>query len=428
MHLTNIEALELTFKFEAIFEAFPDILFKLSRDGKILSCKAGKPSLAYLEPEKYVGQYIKDILPHVCMDTFKACVGKLNNLGDTASFEFPFDNGKKQYWFEARLVPFYKKQVLAILRDITDRKEIELKLELEKTKAKESEEMKKAIAEVISDSAELPDMLDDLNDLEILKAKITEYNLLNERLNYEINLRRGIESTLKMHVQELQKRNKELEHFRYLASHDFQEPLRHITSFAKILASKFSTHLNTEAIEMLQFMVDGGEQMQQIVLNLSEYTSIENNCQHKELINLEDKVTLARKRLATKLERLNAVVFFDELPMVKANREQIITLFEHLIDNALKFSQKGVQPEILIGVEEFADYYEFYVKDNGIGFHMDFHDRIFMLFQRLHPRSEFTGAGIGLAFCKRIVEQHGGEIWAESVPGEGSTFYFTLPK
>ncbi|MGZ5282139.1 MAG: ATP-binding protein [Bacteroidia bacterium] len=430
MKLSNIEALELTFQFEAIFEAFPDILFKLSRDGKILSCKAGKPSLKYLDPEKYVGQQIKDILPSLCMDTFKTSVAKLNSVGDIACFEFPFERGDKMHWFEARLVPFYKKQVLAILRDVTEKKQMEHRLQREISKTLEGKEMIKAISEAISAFVPDPKTLteEQPNDIEILRSKIAEYNALNDKLNYEINLRRGMESTLKMHLEELRKRNKELEHFRYLATNDFQDPLRHITSFAKILASKYQSQLDSEAFEMLEFMVEGGKQMQEIVTHLSDYTKLDTDHHVQEALHIEDKVMIAKKRLAAKMAQKNAHVFFDELPVIHGNREQIITLFEYLIDNAIKFSRENVQPEIQVGVQEYPAYYQFYVKDNGIGFNMDFHERIFMLFQRLHPHSAFSGAGIGLAFCKKIVEQHGGEMWAESELGQGSTFFFTLPK
>lgn len=426
MQLSKIEALELTFQFEAIFEAFPDILFKLSRDGEILSCKAGKPSLQYLDPENYVGQHIKEILPSLNVDVFSEAVSRLNNLGDIACFEFPFRKGEKIYWFEARLVPYYKNQILAILRDVTEKKHMESKLQKEKTESREAKEMIKSLTEAISGESHETENLP--ADVEILHAKIAEYHKLTDKLNYEINLRRGMESTLKMHLEELQKRNKELEHFRYLASNDFQEPLRHITSFAKILSDKYKSKLDEEAFEMLDFMVDGGEQMQQIVYNLSDYTQIGLSTLKFEQVHVEDKVILAKKRLAKKIEQYNATIFFDELPVIHGNHENIIILFEHLIDNAIKFSKENVAPEILIGVEEYPTHFEFYVKDNGIGFNMDFHDRIFMLFQRLHNRSQYTGAGIGLAFCKKIVEQHGGEIWAESELEQGSTFYFTLPK
>ncbi|RYD70724.1 MAG: hypothetical protein EOP53_24910, partial [Sphingobacteriales bacterium] len=355
-------------------------------------------------------------------------VANLNGAGDIACLEFPFETDNKKYWFEARLVPFYKKQILAFLRDITDRKTMQEKLEKEKQKQQESNQLLEAIKDAIPSKKHENFSPDAEPKIEQLLEQIQEYNILNEKLTYEINLRRGMESTLKMHLAELQKRNKELEHFRYLASNDFQEPLRHITSFAKILSAKYKSKLDENATEMLDFMIAGGENMQQIILNLSDYTSIEKTSVHEEAMHMEDVVIIAKRNLQKKLNEKNAHIFFDELPVITGYKQQLAVLFENLFDNALKYSHPAVQPEILIGAEEYPSHYEFYVKDNGIGFNMDFHDRIFMLFQRLHPRSQYCGAGIGLAFCKKIVEQHGGEIWAESVPGEGSTFYFTIPK
>lgn len=236
------------------------------------------------------------------------------------------------------------------------------------------------------------------------------------------------ELMIQTQVEELAVSNKELEQFAFVASHDLQEPLRMVTSFLTQLKKNYEPALDERANNYINFAVDGAVRMRQIILDLLEYSRIGRMKQSVEKVDtgevVEEVMLLAQK----KIEELDAVIIYDNLPVVNTYRPPMFRLLQNLVMNALKFSRPGLAPKIEIFATEEQTQWIFAVKDNGIGIEKDYFDKIFILFQKLHNREEYAGNGIGLSVAKKIVETMGGTIWVESTEDIGSTFFFTIKK
>lgn len=239
-------------------------------------------------------------------------------------------------------------------------------------------------------------------------------------------LREGTEKLILKLNEELLRSNTELENFAYVASHDLQEPLRMISSFTQLLSQQYKDKLDDKAQEYIHFAVDGSKRMYDLLNGLLAYSRINSKRKEFNRIELNRVLESATKNLSLKIEERNAVIKSDELPAVIADENQMIQLFQNLIANSIKFSTES--PSVYISSESDNDHYLISIKDEGMGIEPQYFDRIFQMFQRLHPKEQFEGTGIGLAVCKRIVERHGGSIWVESEYGKGSTFFFTIPK
>jgi hypothetical protein len=211
-----------------------------------------------------------------------------------------------------------------------------------------------------------------------------------------------------------------------VASHDLQEPLRAVAGFVELLRRSVGNSLDSKAAGYMEFAVDGAKRMQLLINGLLEYSRVGQNEKH-EKTSARAALDAAVKYLRTAIEESGAEVAADELPAVYFDATQLTQLFQNLLGNAIKFRGKG-NPRIHIGAKRENDGWQFAVSDNGIGFEPEYADRIFLIFQRLHGRGDYPGTGIGLAICKKIVDHHKGRIWVESKPGEGSTFYFTIPE
>jgi PAS domain S-box-containing protein len=235
------------------------------------------------------------------------------------------------------------------------------------------------------------------------------------------------QENLKMLNQQLSESNKELEQFAYVASHDLQEPLRMVNSFLQLLEKKYKDKLDDAAKQYIHFAVDGSERMKILINDLLKFSRVGTSTDEKVEVNCNDVVNNVIKIYEQKISESEAKIDVGPLPVIKANKIQVEQLFQNLIGNALKYRGKEA-PCIAIGSDPTDTHWIFYVKDNGIGIDSKFYDKVFVIFQRLHGKSEYSGTGIGLAICKKIVERNGGRIWIESEPGKGSTFYFTLPK
>jgi hypothetical protein len=222
--------------------------------------------------------------------------------------------------------------------------------------------------------------------------------------------------------------NKELEQFAYIASHDLQEPLRMISSYTRLLERRYKDKLDQDANDFIQYAVDGANRMQKLINDLLDYSRT--TSQGKDFVKIDISQILGQtiSNLQLLIIENNALITNDDLPELKVDESQIIQVFQNLIENAIKFKKKSEMPKIHISCKKKKDFYEFAVRDNGIGIDMQFHDRVFIIFQRLHSKEEYPGTGIGLSICKRIIERHGGKIWFESKENEGTTFYFTLKK
>ena len=228
-------------------------------------------------------------------------------------------------------------------------------------------------------------------------------------------------------AQQLSRSNAELEQFAYVASHDLQEPLRMIASYTQLILRRYGDRFDGDAREFMDFIVDGATRMKQLIEDLLAYSRVGT---HGKAFRPTDSGAAVQKALANlraAIESSNGTVTCDPLPTINADEFQLVQLFQNLIGNALKF--KGAEtPRVHISVNEQADTWTFGVKDNGIGIDGEYFDRIFMVFQRLHSRTDYPGTGIGLAICKKVVDRHGGRLWIESGVGSGSTFWFTVPK
>lgn len=228
-------------------------------------------------------------------------------------------------------------------------------------------------------------------------------------------------------ITELQRSNRELQQFAYIASHDLQEPLRTVSSYVDLLAMKYKGKLDQTADKYISFAVEGAHRMSELINDLLAFSRVGTQGRPFARVNLEEVLERVLGNLRKSEKESAAAITRDAMPHVTGDQSQLSQVFQNLISNAIKFGRKDVQPRIHISAERKGNEWVFGMHDNGIGIEPRFYERIFTIFQRLHTRSEYPGTGVGLAICKRIVERHGGHIWVESKPGEGSTFYFTLP-
>jgi PAS domain S-box-containing protein len=225
----------------------------------------------------------------------------------------------------------------------------------------------------------------------------------------------------------LSRSNEDLKQFAYVASHDLQEPLRKVTAFCQLLRDDYGDSLDDNARTYIQYAVDGALRMKTLVQDLLEFSRVETQGKPLEPTDADDACKEAIENLALAIDEVGAEVACDPLPPVQADRAQLVRLFQNLIGNAIKYRSQEL-PRIDVTVEDNDGQWLFRIRDNGIGIEPQYHERIFVIFQRLHGREEYSGTGIGLAVCKRIVERAGGRIWVESKTGEGSVFCFTLTK
>jgi PAS domain S-box-containing protein len=242
----------------------------------------------------------------------------------------------------------------------------------------------------------------------------------------DITERKRAEEQLRRYAAELERSNQELQQFAYVASHDLQEPLRMVTSYLQLLERRYQGQLDADADEFIHFAVDGAQRMYELIRGLLAYSRVGTHGGPFVPVDCEEIVGQVLDNLQIVIGENQATVTYDPLPTVRADPTQMAQLFQNLIGNALKFRGQR-PPEIHVGAEWQGDEWLFRVCDNGIGIEIQYAERIFVIFQRLHTREEYPGTGIGLALCKRIVERHGGRIWVESEPGQGSCFFFTLP-
>ncbi|RZN33942.1 MAG: HAMP domain-containing sensor histidine kinase [Methanosarcinales archaeon] len=249
-----------------------------------------------------------------------------------------------------------------------------------------------------------------------------------EELEEQITRRETAEEELKQTVTDLRRSNAELEQFAYVASHDLQEPLRMVSSYMQLLSRRYKGKLDSDADDFIGFAVDGAKRMQTLIQDLLVYSRVGTRGKPFEPINCEDVLEQVLSNLEVTIRDSSAVVTHDTLPTIAADDTQLVQLFQNLLSNAIKFQGKE-PPHIHIAAEqkEKAGEWLFVVADNGIGIAEEFFERIFVIFQRLHGRDEYSGTGIGLAISRKIVERHGGKMWVESEQGKGTTFYFTLP-
>ena len=259
-----------------------------------------------------------------------------------------------------------------------------------------------------------------------MAARLKKIMVSRDQLKEEIIVRKRTQEALKNTLVDLERSNKDLEQFAYVASHDLQEPLRMVASYTQLIEKRYAEKLDQDGRDFIKFAVSGANRMQTLINDLLSYSRI--GTRANPLIPLDAHVPLgqARLNLNKTIGEASAIITNDELPVVMADETQLTQLFQNLIGNAIKFHKDGESPRIHIAAQQKTGEWVFSVQDNGIGIEAQYLQRIFVIFQRLHAREDYPGTGIGLAICKRIIERHGGKIWVESQPGRGSTFYFTL--
>jgi PAS domain S-box-containing protein len=227
--------------------------------------------------------------------------------------------------------------------------------------------------------------------------------------------------------QKLQRSNLELQQFAYLASHDLQEPLRMVISYLSLLDKKYKDELDIQAREYIDHAVDGGVRMRRLIDDLLAYSRVETKVKEFALVDMKEVVEGTIKVLKTSIDESKADIYIEPMPTVMADGLQMQQVMQNLIANAVKFHGQE-RPRVHISAIDGRKEWTFLVKDNGIGLKMEYAERIFQMFQRLHNQDQYPGTGVGLAIVKKIVDRHGGRIWVESEEGKGSTFFFTIPK
>lgn len=257
----------------------------------------------------------------------------------------------------------------------------------------------------------------------IAPFKANEYLLIIR----DISDLKHAQNELEVKAKNLAQSNKELEEFAYIVSHDMKQPIRTIISYLSLLKKKHFEILPPDAQEFVNFSIDGANKMSDLIRDILQYSKLEQDIAMTEGVSLDDMVTKVLGGLKDTIEKNNATVVRDPLPVITCNTTMLTELFQNLIENGIKYNLSP-QKVVTVKVEDKVSEWQFSVSDNGIGFDQQYSEQIFKIFKRLHTDDEFQGTGIGLSICAKVVEKHGGKIWAVSEKGKGSTFYFTMPK
>lgn len=261
---------------------------------------------------------------------------------------------------------------------------------------------------------------------ERVAARTHELSDTARSLEHEIELHRLAEAALKESMDELSRSNADLEQFAYIASHDLQEPLRMVASYVQLLERRYRNQLDDDARDFIGYAVEGVTRMQRLINDMLTYSLVGIDSVEFEQTDCNEVFAEVLMNLKPLIAENHAIVTQDILPSLSANHSQLGQLFQNLLANAIKF-HGDTPPQVHVGARLDGDTWEFSVSDNGIGIEPDYFDAIFLIFKRLHSREKYSGTGIGLAICKRIVERHHGRIWVESQAGHGATFRFTIP-
>ncbi|MEZ2303524.1 MAG: ATP-binding protein [Microcoleus sp.] len=316
--------------------------------------------------------------------------------------------------------PFQFEEVLVRIESHLTLRNLQKQLKEQNVLLQEEISSRLAVEEVLHEKNQI--LQQEISTRCAVEKTLQEQNLL---LQKEIGNRQRVESALLKSNQELARSNAELEQFAYVASHDLQAPLATIASYAQLLEKRYQEQLDSQANKFIGNIVQGCTRMQALIDDLLEYSRVGRSQKPFKPTNCNQVLEQALANLQGVIRDTQAVVSYGELPVVNGEISQLVQLFQNLVGNAIKY-RKNEPPAIYISVCKQHDHWLFSVADNGIGIARQHQERIFQIFQRLHTQKEYSGTGIGLAICQKIVELHGGRIWINSEPGQGSTFYFTL--
>ncbi len=475
-------------RYRTLTETSPDLIYVIDPQDNVIYINNKSEEIFGKSPEDIIGHPRSDMFPDGVNKDPGAGIKKVFQTGKSYATETVISYPEGDKWFEARLVPLYDESdeviaVLGVSRDVTERKKFTAAIQAEKEfsdsiinslpgifymfgddqsfirwnknfeqvtgySAQEievshptaffSENDKDMIADRIKQIFLQGDSVVVEADLITKDGQMIPYILTGLRIGVEgeprligvgmdITSRKRAEEELAAKSDALERSNKELENFAYVASHDLQEPLRMINSYLQLLVRRYREKLDGDALEFIDYAVDGSTRMKQLINDLLVYSRVNTATKEFAPTDLEEVLQNTVKNLQVVIEENQTEITHDRLPTVIADDVQMGSLFQNLIGNAIKYHGEEV-PRIHIGVSDHRHEWQFSFKDNGIGIAPQYFERVFVIFQRLHSRDAYSGTGIGLSVSKRIVERHGGHIWIESQPGQGSTFYFTLPK
>jgi signal transduction histidine kinase len=263
---------------------------------------------------------------------------------------------------------------------------------------------------------------------EMLLAKVRVFIDLFRKTRRLREMNRELERRVAERTRELRRSNDELRQFAYVASHDLQEPLRMVSSFVDLFLRRHGQSIDSDGEELLRYVVDGVQRMRQLINDLLAYARLERSPTTSGNVDCERALESALENLQVALQESGARVTHGPLPHVRGDEQQIVQLLQNLIGNSIKFHRPDVAPRINLQAATSGDEFTFTLEDNGIGIEPEHRERVFQVFQRLNPREQYPGTGIGLAICRKIVEQHLGRIWIGASVAPGSVFHFTLPR
>ena len=416
--------------FRKLFKKVPDLYLILDTDFNIIAVNEAYNAATFTKRDEIVSRYIFDVFPDNPDDHGADGVSNLKHSLETVlstkkqhsmavqrydvkNFDGVFE---VRYWSLINIpILNASNQIDCIIhraQDVTDYVTLKEQHLQAKTEAKK--------------------LQDKVSEMEIeIISRSKEIQKLNESLEQKVEERtkalKENERKLSAQNKRLNNQNKELEQFTYIASHDLQEPLRSLISFTQLLEEDCFQNLGPDGQAYVQYISKSSHRMQDLVKGLLEYARI-GKSKEIELINGDELFNEVLEDIKVKIEDKKAKINIDEMPNFHGYALEFRLLIQNLLINALKFVKEGVEPEIQVSVKDNGEDYLFSIQDNGIGIEPKNYEKIFTIYKRLHKRGEFEGVGIGLSHCKKIVELHGGNIWVESLPHEGSTFYFTIQK
>lgn len=270
-----------------------------------------------------------------------------------------------------------------------------------------------------------------IETLEVLSRQVMFQLELRHVLKFSFELLQDLDKSKldkEVIIEDLQDSNMLLEQYASLAAHDIKEPLRAISCFSTLIANKFSKALGLEGLSYLNKLTEAAIRIQKMIDEILEYSKLKSELQQNEEVAVEESIKTVIDNLTFVIKDTNATVTYDQMPTVKSNTGHLTRVLQNLISNGLKYTKKDSAPQVSISVDEIGNFWRVAVVDNGIGIEKKDLSRVFEPFVRLHSDKRIQGTGLGLAACKNLVENWGGEIWASSNEGEGSTFFFTIPR
>jgi two-component system CheB/CheR fusion protein len=355
----------------AILEAIPDLILKVSKEGIYLQVIPSNNNDGYNPRiDKMLGKSIFDVLPKQTADILFQNLQKSIDDQIVVSFEIEREIDSKYYFLENHISPISKSEAIIVVRNISSKKKMQ----------------------------------------QTVEEKVIELSNKNDELEKYIT------------------KNRELERFAYIVSHDLKEPLRTIKSFAEIISKSYLDNLDDNAKEYFNYISSNTTRMYALIEGILEYSKIEDSHVQLDIVNVGKEINEIFEDLQGVITQTNAQFIINSIHSVHGNKVQIRQLFQNLISNALKFIPNDRTPNIQIDSFENDKNIIFSIKDNGIGIQSENFNKIFDMFKRLHTRDTYSGHGVGLAICKKIVEAHHGEIWVESDGANGTTFFISFPK